>query len=135
MAKIDPNQESRRLEEFYSGQMDGELEKVAAQAYDLTEIAREALRAELAKPGLTPRFVEEAPVILKQTPVPKPGDPPPPEAPTENLLRSDGELELRRMVTVRQFRDLPEALLAKGCLDSAGIECALVDDNIVRMDW
>ena len=39
------------------------------------------------------------------------------------------------MTTIRQFRDLPEALLAKGSLDSAGIECALADDNIVRLDW
>ena len=39
------------------------------------------------------------------------------------------------MVTIRTFRDLPEALLAKGSLDSAGMKCALVDDNVVRMDW
>lgn len=37
--------------------------------------------------------------------------------------------------TVRQFRDLPEALLAKGFIESAGIPCFLADDNIVRMDW
>jgi hypothetical protein len=135
MAKIDPEQERRRLAEFYAGQMDGELEQVAGQAYELTEVAREGLRAELAKRGLTPRFIEEAPVILEQTPVPKPGDPPPPEPPTEERLPWGGELELRTMVTVRQFRDLPEALLAKGCLNSAGIDCALVDDNMVRLDW
>ncbi len=45
------------------------------------------------------------------------------------------ELELRELVTIRRFRDLPEALLAKGMLDSAGLESFLVDDNIVRMDW
>jgi hypothetical protein len=39
------------------------------------------------------------------------------------------------MVTIRQFRDLPEALLAKGCLESAGIKGILTDDNIVRLDW
>jgi hypothetical protein len=39
------------------------------------------------------------------------------------------------VVTIRKFRDLPEALLAKGSLESAGIECYLVDDNMVRMDW
>jgi hypothetical protein len=39
------------------------------------------------------------------------------------------------MVTIRQFRDLPEALFAKGSLESAGIECALIDDNMVRLDW
>jgi len=39
------------------------------------------------------------------------------------------------MVTVRQFRDLPEALLARDSLVSAGIEAELADDNMVRMDW
>jgi len=38
-------------------------------------------------------------------------------------------------VTVRRFRDLHEALLAKGSLDSAGIESFLADDNMVHMDW
>ncbi|MGA7754260.1 MAG: hypothetical protein WCB05_15610 [Candidatus Sulfotelmatobacter sp.] len=139
MANIDPDQERRRLAEFYAGQMDGELEKVAGQAFDLTELAKEALKVELAKRGLMPAFVEEAPVIVKESRPkrtgPQPGDPPPPDPPSEEISDSEGELELRRMVTVRQFRDLPEALLAKGCLDSAGIECALVDDNMVRLDW
>jgi Putative prokaryotic signal transducing protein len=40
-----------------------------------------------------------------------------------------------RFVNVATFRDLPEALLAKGRLDSAGIECQLADDNLVRLDW
>jgi len=39
------------------------------------------------------------------------------------------------MVTIRQFRDLPEAILAQGILDSSGIECYLANSNIVRMDW
>ncbi len=36
---------------------------------------------------------------------------------------------------IRRFRDLPEALLAQGTLESAGIESFLADENIVRMDW
>jgi len=63
-----------------------------------------------------------------------PGDPPPPEPPVEPPAQ-DGEFELRNLVTVRKFRDLPEALLAQGCLQSAGIETILTDDNIVRLDW
>jgi hypothetical protein len=39
------------------------------------------------------------------------------------------------LVTIRRFTGLPEALLAKGSLESAGIECFLADDNYVRMDW
>jgi hypothetical protein len=30
---------------------------------------------------------------------------------------------------------MSEALLAKGCLESAGIECFLADANITRMEW
>lgn len=44
-------------------------------------------------------------------------------------------MEWEDLVMVRQFRDLPEALLAKGSLESAGIEAVLVDDNMIRMDW
>lgn len=39
------------------------------------------------------------------------------------------------LVTIAHFRDLPEALLAKGALESSGINCFLIDDNVVRMDW
>lgn|SRR5512146_2904084 len=39
------------------------------------------------------------------------------------------------LVTLATFRDLPEALLAKGKLESAGIACFLADDNMVRTDW
>src|ERR1700730_6792793 len=40
-----------------------------------------------------------------------------------------------QLVTLQRFRDVPEALLAKGKLESAGIACALADGNLVRMDW
>jgi len=49
---IGPEQERRRLAEVYAAQSDGELEQVAAQMSDLTDIARETLRVKLAKRGL-----------------------------------------------------------------------------------
>jgi Putative prokaryotic signal transducing protein len=39
----------------------------------------------------------------------------------------------RELVTIQSFRELPEAMLAKGMLNSAGIECFLVDDNTGHM--
>ena len=39
------------------------------------------------------------------------------------------------LVTIRQFGNMSEALLAKGCLESAGIECFLADANITRLEW
>jgi hypothetical protein len=40
-----------------------------------------------------------------------------------------------QLITIRQFGDMSEALLAKGCLESAGIPCFLADANITRMEW
>ncbi len=133
MAMIDPEQERRRLAEFYSQQMDGELEQVAEQAYELTDIARDALRIELSRRGLAKDLVELPPVI--PDPAALPSDLPQAEPQPDEFSSPDGELELRRMVTIRQIRDLPEALLAKGSLESAGIEAVLTDDNIIRLDW
>src|SRR5215831_10654722 len=47
----------------------------------------------------------------------------------------EDRLDIRDLVTIRRFRDLHEALLAKGSLDSAGIESFLADENMVHMDW
>jgi len=134
MATIDPEQERQRLVEFYSRQMDGELEKVAGQAAELTDTARDVLRAELSRRGLSAEPLERALV-----PPPAPVPPPPTpriKTPTAELPAwLDDDLALRELVTLRRFRDMPEALLAKGCLESTGIESCLVDDNMVRLDW
>jgi hypothetical protein len=45
------------------------------------------------------------------------------------------EVDFQKLVILRRFRDLPEAMLAKGTLASSGIEGYFVDDNMVRMDW
>ncbi len=36
---------------------------------------------------------------------------------------------------VGRYRDSGEAMIAKSMLDSAGIECFLGDENLVRLDW
>jgi len=146
MARIDPQQERQSLAAFYAGQLDGELEKVAGEAYELSDLAREMLKAELQKRGLSAPLVEHVPVPIRKPP--EPGDPPEEdsseaEPPEPEIPQSagepnfpDGETGVRgEVVAIRQFRDLPEALLAKGSLESVGIECALTDDNLVRMDW
>jgi hypothetical protein len=136
MVMIDPEQEKKRLAEFYSHQMDGELEAVAKQAYELTDLARELLKAEMSRRSLSAEWVEVAPVApTPPVPTALPGDPPEPDPSAEEVASPDGEFELRRMQTIRQFLHLPEALLAKGSLESAGIEAILTDDNIIRLDW
>jgi hypothetical protein len=39
------------------------------------------------------------------------------------------------LVTIRQFGDMSEALLAQGCLSASGIESFLTDANIARLEW
>jgi hypothetical protein len=41
----------------------------------------------------------------------------------------------RKLITIRTFGDMAEALLAKGCVESAGIPCFLADINMARLDW
>jgi hypothetical protein len=78
-----------------------------AHSYDgLLEIAQAALRAEFARRGLEPPLVEE------------------PEEP-----------EFRRLVTVRRYRDLTEAIVGRSLLESAGIPAWIADEHIVRMNW
>lgn len=103
-----PEQERVRVAGVYSAMSDEELGQIAASGDDLSAVAREALLGEAARRGLKMEFT-------------------PP--------RREDVFEFNETVTLRQFRDLPDALLAKGSLESAGIEAHLVDDNMVRMDW
>lgn len=108
MSAFDHPKERIRLANTYAAMTDGELQHLARNPESLTETAWEALEDELDR-----RHLEF------------PADSPPPSA----------RVDLQKLVTIRQFRDLPEALLAKGSLESAGIECFLRDDNMVRLDW
>jgi hypothetical protein len=100
--------ERQRLAANYAGMTDGELQRLALHAESLTELAWDALEDEMDRRHLEP---------------------------AEDTASQRERLEVRELVTIRQFRDLPEALLAKGSLESSGIECFLADDNLVRLDW
>jgi hypothetical protein len=103
-----PEQERARIAGVYSAMSDEELGQIARSADELSDAAREALQAETARRGLTLAA-------------------PPPSG--------VDVAELSDLVTLRQFRDLPEALLAKASLESGGIESQLIDDNMIRMNW
>ena len=109
MPYSDDQDERRRLATTYSGMTDGELQNIARAPESLTEPAWEALEDEFDRRGL--------------------------KHPSEEVQPHNEELGTRTLITIRQFRDLPEALLAKGSLESFGIECFLQDDNMVRLDW
>ena len=102
--------ERRRLADLYAAKADEELERLLDHEDGLTTVAREALHAELDRREIEP--------LQNKMPMPE-----------------EEEQRFRKLITIRQFRDLPEALLAKGFIESAGIECFLADENIVRMDW
>jgi hypothetical protein len=112
MVQPNPQQELQRLTTRYATMSDGELEKVAVDFPMLTEIAQRALRSEMAKRALTP-----------------------PDEIAANRAKEIAESEARKPVMIRRYRDLPEASVAKSVLDSAGIDCILADDNLVRLDW
>ena len=101
--------ERQRLEALYARMSDAELQSLAQDAGSLTEVALLALSQEAQHRGLN--------------------------LPLPNSAMPQDVLEQRQLTVVRQFRDMPEALLAKGLLESAGIECFLVDDNLVRLNW
>jgi len=39
------------------------------------------------------------------------------------------------LVTIREFGDMSEALVAQGCLHSAGIPAFLTNLNMTRLEW
>ena len=111
---IDPVREQQRLMDVYSHMTDGELQELAEDRASLTSLASEVLNDEMACRELSPLQ-------------PDPSQP--------DLDGLQDETALRRMVTIRSFPDVMQAWLAKSGLESAGIECDLIDDNMVRLDW
>jgi hypothetical protein len=108
MNRIDPVQEHERLAKLYSGMTDEELDKLLDAADELSETARDALKAEIERRGGHVEYQWEP-------------------APTE--------VAHPNLVAVARFRDLEQATIARGVLQSAGIESFLADENTVRMDW
>jgi hypothetical protein len=109
MEPIDPEFRHQQIAEAYSRMPDEQLQAIAADYADLTETACAALRAEMERRGLQMPSADSPPTV--------------------------DDVEEGELITIRLFRDLPEALLAKGLLESSGIECFLADDNMVRLDW
>ncbi|MEP6644408.1 MAG: DUF2007 domain-containing protein [Acidobacteriaceae bacterium] len=101
--------EHKRLREFYSDLTDGELENIAEDSTSLTEAAREELSRELKTRDLG---------NLQKT-----------------KIEIDSEPGLRKLVTIKRFANLLDASLAKGLLQSSGIECFLPDENMLRVYW
>jgi hypothetical protein len=77
-----------------------------AQDYDsLNDAAQTALRSEFARREMQPPLIAE------------------------------GEDVSVKLVTVRRYRDLSEAIVARSLLESSGMRVELRDENLVRLDW
>jgi hypothetical protein len=85
-----------------------ELQNLLADWHSLVPDARTALAAEFAARNLD--FIAPSPPV-------------------------DDSPEFRELVTVRRYRDLSEAIVARAVVESAGIFCFLKDENLVRLDW
>lgn len=90
----------------YAGMSEAELLDLGRIYDSLVDPAQTALRAEFARRHLQPPMID-----------------------------AGQELADRRLVTIRRFRDLSEAVVARGVVESAGIFCFLRDENMVRLDW
>jgi hypothetical protein len=91
----------------YALMAEPELQAVARDYDSLTEAAQAVPRNEFARRGFAAPLVEEP----------------------------DGEPASRTLVTLRRYRDLSEAIVARSLLESAGIVVYLYDENLVRLDW
>jgi hypothetical protein len=105
----DTIRQRQQFADRYSGMTDDELLKLASESGALSDAAWDALEDELERRNL------EVPEAEASSPLVQPA--------------------MRDLVLLRRFRDIPEALLAKGRLDASGINCFLADENMVRMDW
>jgi hypothetical protein len=95
--------------DIYRPMSDLELRDLLAEWHSLMPDARSALAAEFSA-----RRLDYA-------------EPPPPV--------EDAPPEFRELVTIRRYRDLSEAIVARAVIESAGIFCFLKDENLVRLDW
>lgn len=99
--------ERARLAARYREMSDLELAELAKEESSLTETARGLLRTEITRRGLA--------LAVLMSPMDRPPDP--------------------SLILLRVFRDLPDAFLARSVLDSADIDCALFDENFIRLNW
>jgi hypothetical protein len=115
MDSPDQAAEWRRLQDVYARMNDGELEVVANEAYDLTEIARPLLRDEIARRGL------KIPLIMERQKRTEPSVPP------VDPSRQD-------LIVAQTFWDIADARRAQEQLNAAAIPCFWGPDNIDSPD-
>jgi len=106
--------DDRDFASYYSSVSDAHLLEIA-EGWDLLfDDAKEALRSEYLRRGLDRDFE----TVLHRA-----------------ITEPANDIDYRNLVTIRQYRDLSEAIVARCAIESAGIFCFLKDENFVRLDW
>lgn len=91
----------------YAGLSESQLMELARHYDTLVEPAQSALRAEFTHRNLEPPIIEEESI----------------------------RPEFRKLVTMRHYRDLSAAIVARSLLEASNIPAYLFDDNLVRLSW
>ena len=107
--------ESERLRARYAALTEDELQAVAGDAYELTDVARQALQSEILRRGLDIR--------LQPAPAPSAA------GQTEEFDPADFDL-----VVVQRAGDSEQARKVMGILHGASIPCYLGPDNLEDVD-
>ena len=111
------------MQQVYARMSDDELQVVAGEAYDLTDVAKEVLQAEISSRG--------ADIQLRLEP---PSDnEPEPEPEVEEDLESLDPAELD-LVKVLDLHDEEEARTAKWVLDNSGIPSFIGSNNVRNVE-
>jgi len=113
-----PQDDIQRFAKTYAAKHDDELIELAEDSDSLTDAARTALDAELARRNISLALEDGGNAA----------------SPASNSTEG-GAIDPQNLVIVATFRDLPPALIAKNVLDTAGIRNFLIDATTIRIDW
>jgi hypothetical protein len=116
MRSVDDIEEWRRLQDVYAHLADEELQAAADEGYELTDVAKQVLQAEILGRGLQ--------IQLKAAPTP----------PEFHRGQSDFDPSNLDLEVASRVWDLSEARRAKGILDDAGIPSYLGPANLENVE-
>jgi hypothetical protein len=117
MESIVPAEEWRRVQEQYARMNDDELQGVADEAYELTEIAKQVLQAEISSRCLD--------IKLRSAPL---------EGAEAEECADDFDPSQLDLTVVHRVGDLAEARQVKNILNGAGIPSYLGQENVENVD-
>jgi hypothetical protein len=125
MTTTNPEHERQRLAQVYAGMADGELEELAEDPASLTEPARQALKDEMSRRGLTVALPGPTPEAPEQASEQEPAAPEPVLGESYDQPFSsvhDNSAEPVALEPVFETYNWSEASLVKALLESNGME-------------